>query len=205
MSQIEQDFRRYLNSNPEVEHCYALGLVNRRGMARHLIKNNIAKSSQLEAVIAMLRRFKFKSPIVRNPVRDIRTSIKDGIMVLNFEKEGGLLNELYKLSDKVPAADTLKIVVGSSSIKLFLDSYNEKKITHLIKNYKLKKKLKNLSEISLLFPKDAIKQKGVLSGIIRDLSVNDIAIVELITNSPELLIYLNEKNSLKAFELMRSY
>ena len=60
MSQIEQEFRQFLSKKPEVETCYQDGLINRRSLARYLVKQGIAKSNQLEAVIAMLRRFKFK-------------------------------------------------------------------------------------------------------------------------------------------------
>ena len=62
MSQIEQEFRQYLSKRPEVEKCYIGGLINRRALARHLIRQGIAKASQLDAVIAMLRRYTFRKP-----------------------------------------------------------------------------------------------------------------------------------------------
>ena len=60
MSQIEQNFRELVSKRPEIEKCYQEGLINRRALARYLIKNNIAKNNQMEAVIAMLRRYQFK-------------------------------------------------------------------------------------------------------------------------------------------------
>ena len=59
MSQIEQDFRQLLSKKPEIEKCYAEGLINRRALARYLVKQKIAERHQMEATIAMLRRFEF--------------------------------------------------------------------------------------------------------------------------------------------------
>ena len=60
MSQIEQNFRNFLSNRPEIEKCYSSGLINRRALARHLIKNKIADKNQMDAIIAMLRRYDFK-------------------------------------------------------------------------------------------------------------------------------------------------
>ena len=53
------------------------------------------------------------------------------------------------------------------------------------------------------FPKNAIKTKGLLSTVTKQLSLNNIIISELLTASPELLIYLNEEYILKAYEIIK--
>jgi len=207
MSQIEQEFRQFLSKKPEIETCYQEKLINRRSLARYLIKGGIAKSNQLEAVIAMLRRFDFKK-ITKN-TKDFfsktKINIKDNIIILDFQKEKELIKKLYKLIENTnyDRGDTLKIVVGSSSVKVFLDKENEKKVKNIIENFKLQNKLSNLSEISIMFPEEAIKEKGILSTITRELSVNEIVISELLTATPELLIYLKEEYVLKAYEILK--
>ena len=54
-----------------------------------------------------------------------------------------------------------------------------------------------------MFPENAIKERGVLSTITKELSVNDIVISELLTASPELLIYLKEEFVLKAYDILK--
>ena len=61
MSQIEQEFRQLLAAKPEIEKCYVEGLVNRRALARYLIGKGIAQKNQMDALVAMLRRYEFSA------------------------------------------------------------------------------------------------------------------------------------------------
>ncbi len=206
MSQIEQEFRQFLSKNPELETCYQNGLINRRSLARYLIKQDIAKSNQLEAVIAMLRRFDFKEKKqTKDLFSKIKINIKDKIIILDFQKEKELIQKLHHLieSTNYDRGDTLKIVVGSCSVKVFLDEENEKKVKTMIEKFKLQNRLINISEISVMFPENAIKERGILSTITKEFSVNDIVISELLTASPELLIYLKEEFVLKAYDILK--
>ncbi|MDP6648095.1 MAG: hypothetical protein QGH34_01750 [Candidatus Woesearchaeota archaeon] len=207
MSQIEQLFREFLNKNPEVENCYQQGLINRRSLARYLIKNEIAKSNQLEATIAMLRRFKFKkiNNEEKNVFKDIKINIKDNITILDFEKEKELVKKLESIIAKTnyDKGDTLKIVIGSSSIKLFIDKENQKIIKNLIEKFNTENTLDSISEISVMFPKNAIDTKGILSTITKELVMNEIIISEFLTASPELLIYVKDEYVLKTYEILK--
>lgn len=205
MSQIEQEFRLELSKNPEIERCYQLGLINRRSLARYLTKQGIGKSNQLDAVIAMIRRFPFVSHAKenKNHFKDTRINIKDKIVILDFEKEKELLRQLERTiaSTNYDRGDTLKIVVGSSSITVFVD--DEQKVKSLLDRFKVKNKMKNVSEMSVLFRENITKERGILSTITRELTVHDIPIVELLTASSELLIYVHEESVLKAYEVVK--
>lgn len=206
MSQIEQEFRQFLSKNPEIETCYQEKLINRRSLARYLINRGIAKPNQLEAIVAMLRRFEFKE---RKRPRDlfsrIKVNIKDKIVILDFQKEKELIQKLERLIEKTnyDRGDTLKIVVGSCSVKVFLDEENEKKVKEIVEKFKLQNRLPDISEISVIFPEDAIKERGILSTITKELAINEIVISELLTASPELLIYLKEEFVLKAYDILK--
>lgn len=206
MSQIEQDFRQMLSKKPEIEKCYSEGLINRRSLARYLIEGGLAKENQFDAVVAMLRRFEFKKK-EKEPkelFKEIRVNIKDKILILDFEKNKELLQKLQKLiaHTDYDKGDTLKIVIGSSSIKLFIDQKNENKLKEIFSEFK-PKKLEHISEMSLLFPERAINSRGILSAITSEFALNDINITEFLTATPELLIYLKEEYVLKAYEIIK--
>ena len=207
MSQIEHNFRQFLSKKPEIEKCYQEGLINRRSLPRYLIRKGIAKPNQLEAVIAMLRRFQFKEKEKKGKdlFKKTRVNIKDKILILDFEKEKDLLKKLQNIiaNTDYDKGDTLKIVVGSTSIKLFIDEGNIKKFQNIVDNFKIRHKFNNISEISIMFPEEAIKEKGVLSTITKELTINDIVITELLTTTPELIIYLKEEYVLKAYEIIK--
>ena len=167
MSQIEHNFRQFLSKNPELETCYQKGLINRRSLARYLVSQGIAKSNQMEAVIAMLRRFEFnEKKQTKDLFPKVKINLKDKIIILDFQKEKELIKSLQRLieSTNYDRGDTLKIVVGSSSVKVFLDEENGKKVKDIIEKFKLLNRLSNISEISITFPEDAITPAGVFTG-----------------------------------------
>ncbi len=207
MSQIEQNFRQFLSKKPEIEACYQEGLINRRSLGRYLTKHGVAKTNELEAVVAMLRRFPFQEthPVSKNLFSRTKITIKDKITILDFQKEKDLVLKLPQLigSTNYDRGDTFKVVVGSASVKVFLDEDHEKKAKAIIESYKLKSRLNNISEISIVFPEEAIKEQGVLSTIVKELTINGIVVSELLTASPELLIYLKEEYVLKAYDILK--
>jgi mRNA-degrading endonuclease HigB of HigAB toxin-antitoxin module len=206
MSHIEQNFNQFLSKYPELEKCYNKGLINRRSLARYLIKNQIAKPNQLDAVIAMLRRYKFnKTKEIKNIFPKTKIKIKDNIIILDFKKEKSLIKEIQYIINNTDYdnGDTLKIVIGSSSVKVFLDKENEDKLKNIINKYKLNNRLNNISEISIMFPEDVLKEKGIISTLTKELYINDISISEILTASPELLIYLNEEFVINTYDIIK--
>jgi hypothetical protein len=207
MSQLEQNFRQYLSTHPETEKCYVSGLINRRSLARHLINQHIAASNQLEAVIAMLRRFEFKKERKERSdyFEDIKVNIKDKILILEFEKDKQLMQKLQNLiaHTSYDKGDTLKIVIGTAAIKIFIDKENEDKLKDLFRQFKLKNRFDMISELSIMFSDKATNAKGILSTITTELYINDVSINELLTGAPELLIYLKEDYVIKAYEIIK--
>lgn len=207
MSQIEHNFRQFLAKKPEIEKCYSVGLINRRSLARYLIEQKAARGNQLDATIAMLRRFDFrKSEEAENAnLQFARVAIKDNILILDIEKEKSAVHEVQKImsSFEYDKGDTLKIVIGSSSLTLYIDKHKEKDLKQRLSHVKISRKIDNASEISLLFTNKAISTKGILSLITREFLLNDITITELLTASSELLIYINEKDVVKAYDILK--
>ena len=207
MSQIEQNFRHFLGKHPEIEICYGEGLINRRSLARCLVKEKVADQKQMEAVIAMIRRFPF-APVRQkrsNLFGGIRVSVKDKVLILDFEKDKELFVRLQKLIEHTnyDRGEMLKIVTGSSSIKVFLDEKKEPFLKDIFRNFKLKNRYADISEISIEFPEEAIDTKGVLSTVTSELLMGGIVITELLTATPELLLYVKQEYVLKAYEVLR--
>ena len=62
----------------------------------------------------------------------------------------------------------------------------------------------DVGEINLILPENVIGAYGVLSYITSQLSINKISILELLTSTPELLIYVENKNLLKVYEVIKN-
>ncbi len=207
MSHLEQDIRSFLSMHPEIEKCISHNLVNRRSLARHIIKNKVADKGRLDAVIATLRRIECRkfSDEDSSIFTKVRLRVKDNIAILDFEKDKKLMQELKKIIDSAnyDKEETLKIVVGSASIKVFIDESNHMEVKRTLQDFELNKEHMNISEISMIFPKQAVSTKGIISFISRELYLNDITINEILTASPELLIYLKEDYAAEAYKIIK--
>ncbi|MBI2548472.1 hypothetical protein HYW21_03915 [Candidatus Woesearchaeota archaeon] len=209
MSQIEQNFRLFIAERPEIEKCYQEGLINRRSLARYLIDTGIAKKSQLEAVIAMLRRFPFQQKRLtkKSLLADMRMGVKDHILILDFEKDKELLQKLQNLISHInyDKGDTFKVVVGSSCIKVFIDEKKEKELKTFFDRFVLNNRYVGISELSLIFSSDYSNQKGIVASITTELALHDISLVEMLTATPELLIYVKDIDAIKSYEILKRF
>ena len=207
MSQMEHLLREVLAKYPEIERCLQKGMVNRRSLARYLIKEGVAKSNQMEALIATLRRYHFKEHAEErlHLVKNMRIQVKEGITILDFEKQKELVQEVKKLIDEIDydKGDTFKLVVGSESVKIFIDEGKKEIIESLSKRFHLKKKYKQIDELSIIFPEKAIETKGIISFLSRVLVLHDVLITEMLTASPELLLYLKSEYTVKTYDLLK--
>ena len=209
MTQLEQDFRLFIAERPEIEKCYQEGLINRRALARYLIDAGIARKTQVEAVITMLRRFDFKPKRLtkKSLLADMRMSVKDHILILDFEKDKELLQKLQNLISHIDydKGDTLKVVVGSSCIKVFTDQKKEKELKAFFDKFKLNNRYVGISELSLIFSSDYSSQKGIVSSITTELALYDISLIEMLTATPELLIYVKDTDAIKSYEILKRF
>jgi len=207
MSQIELGIRTLLVRHPEIEKSYQEGLVNRRALARFLVAKGVGTPLELEAVVAALRRYDFGDLGREGPelFHEIRVTLKDRIMIVDFEKERALLQDLQKVLGQFEydRGDTLKLVVGTASIKLFVNEGKEPVLRPLLARYKVRRRLDHLSEIGMMFPDAAAETKGVLAVLTRELALNDVVLAELLTASPELLLYVRDEYVAKAYEIVR--
>ncbi len=207
MSQIEQNFREFISKKPEIEKCYSEGLINRRALARYIVEKKISSKPQLNAVIAMLRRFDFKTEKKDEfqAFKNIKTSIKDNLVILNFEKNESLAQKLSVITGETNyvVSETFKVIVGTTSVTLIIDESKEKNFKKIFEKTNLTNRSDNISEISILFPKEVISAKGIIAVITRELFLNDIVVSELLTASQELLIYVKEEFVLKSYEIIK--
>lgn len=208
MSQMELRVRAFLGRRPEIEKCYRSGLVNRRALARFLVSQGIAGREQFGALVATLRRLDLPEEPERAATdlfAKVRFGLKDRILILDFEKEKALLERLEKLIAQISydRGETFKVVVGTSSVKLLLDEEREAAVRSLFGRFRTRRRTDGISEISMQFPEAAIETPGILAVIARELVLHDITIAELLTASPELLIYLRDEHVPAAYALLR--
>jgi hypothetical protein len=206
MSDLEQGFQSYVNRHPEVRAAF--GLLNIRALARAFMSEEHIEGRHLEAVVATIRRAEIK-PIVssagKKMFHEIKISTKDEIVILDYEKSKGIVERIEHIVSKFDydKNETLKVVIGSHSVKIIVDSSKAGFVKEELGRGNLLKEYKHTSEISLLFSSKALDEKGIVAYVSSELLLGGINIREMVTCTPELIIYVEEEESLRAYEILK--
>ncbi len=208
MSQIELTLERFFSKNPDVRESRNKGLINRRALARHIAEQEKIPIRESEALIMALRRYpqeSAKSKDLQQLIKNMRTSAKDNIAIICLKNSEAVLEKLahaIKAINHTPG-ETFKIVQSSLSIKIFLDKSRAKQIKELFDAKDVIEACDNLAEIDIIFPHEAINTRGIVSYVSAELAMNKINVVELLTSTPELLIYVDNSDLLKTYEVVK--
>lgn len=116
-------------------------------------------------------------------------------------------NVQKKISEIVPIinfdrGEVMRVVSGVESIKMILDEKNLDRVLRHFQKSEIIDVTKNLSEITISISREAERRPGIVSKIATEFALNDINLVEIMSCAPELIIVVNEKDSLKAYGLL---
>ncbi|MBI5389042.1 hypothetical protein HZB01_01545 [Candidatus Woesearchaeota archaeon] len=208
MSQMEQTFLGFLNRHPEVRASLSLDLVNTRALARFFMKEEEISGRQMEAVVAMMRRApleKLRGSVNPKAFSSMKIATKDDIAILDYAKSKDVVERIKNVVGLVAydKNETLKVVVGAHTLKVIVDHSASKSVKEALGKLGLRKEYTHISEISLLFSEEAHDQKGIVAYVTSQLLMNAINLQEVLTCTPELLLYVDESQALKAFEVCK--
>ena len=199
--------QNFFTKNPDVREARNKGLVNRRALAKYIIEKEHLDINRYEALVTALRRFEVE-PISEDSlkvIKDVNVSTKDKVAIIYLEKTDEVLRNVIKITKFVNfnKNETLKLVQGSLSFKIFVDEYNVNKVKELFTENDIIKTHHSISELNLVFPKNAPQIRGIISYVTTELTINKINIVEIITGDPELMIYVKEQDLLLAYQTIK--
>lgn len=208
MKSIADEIWKILDNNPCIKRNLSKGLINNRALAKFLIKDQKIDAT-MDAVISAIRRYKTeKYDDIYNKAIKILTratiSTKSRLANLALIKDSEVQNLLPKLFSVIQynRGDVLRIIQADESMKILIDEKNLNKMEKLFPEGKIIKIDKNLAELNMHLHPDAVTTPG-LSGIItNELAINGINIMEIISCVPELLFFVDEKDILKAHQVL---
>lgn len=199
---INQQVWLILQKDLAVQKDMVRGLINVRALAKYLSETyNI--TAGIDAVISAIRRFEGQNQFEKDE-KELAEIFKDGIvstknnmccMTLNlkFKKTVQRMGEISHMPD-------CKIVTGENAVKIIVDNPDFPHLKKLFSNDEIKKIEKDISEIAVVVSPQAIKTKGVMARIANEIALANINIIELLVCPPEFLIYVKEKDIVRAHE-----
>jgi len=186
-----------LETDPAIKKDLARKLINTRALAKHLI-SVYGLVASLDAVISSIRRFPIGRVVamekgLQNIFKDSVISTKNNIACVTVSDPSmQALSKMFSM-----AFPALRMTTGIDDVKIMVENKYVEKISKLFKKSRVEN---NLSEISVTAAEKAIKTKGVVARIAGELAVANINVHELIVCPPQLLIYVSQKDIVKAHE-----
>lgn len=206
MAQMELLLRDFFTKFPDIRAARKRGLVNRRALARYILKAEQLEHSTLDALISALRRFdtekKGEEDYFSRIMADVTISTKENVVILTLKKSSKVIEKLSKVISCIDYSkgEIMKIVQGTLTLKIFIDEINLKAVKGIFDDREIIEIKKDVSEINIVFPKEAGAHKGILSYVASQIAIEGINITELITCTPELTVYAEEKYMFKVYE-----
>ena len=98
--------------------------------------------------------------------------------------------------------ETLRMVHGEETISVMVDKRKYKEVTKSVPKEMLLGENESLAELSIRFHKEEKYTPGVVHMIVAELARNGINIFEIMSCSPEIFIFVDDKDVVKAYECL---
>ncbi len=208
MTNITQTVWNLISQDPPIQKNLQKNLINIRALAKHLINQHGLKAS-IDSVISAIRRYPTSKNFKENvsEIRDVfigaNIATKNNLACLVLRNQSDIqkyLSEVTKLTD-FEKRETLRMIKGKNNLKIITDMVSLEKLKKIFPEEGKLETKENLSEIRILTQDiKADRTKGVAARISNELLTNDINISELMFCVPEIIIYVDQKDLLKAHE-----
>ncbi|MBI4146411.1 hypothetical protein HY489_03680 [Candidatus Woesearchaeota archaeon] len=201
MESINQRVWHAMRSDPAIMRDLQRGLINMRALAKFLI-DKCGLHASLDAVISSIRRFPLEEfaseeAALHDIFKDSVVSTTNNIACVTISLPAAeVLARLQELS-----LPSLRVVTGTDKAKVLVKNSHVDKVAKAFKKAEVEH---GLSEISVLVAEKAVRTKGVMARIASEIALANINIHELLVCPPQFLIYVMEKDIVKAHERVLS-
>lgn len=200
---VNQSIWRLLQSDLAIQKDLSRKILNMRALAKYLIKKYGLRVS-LDSVISAIRRFQSQESFedeekeLLSVFKEAMISTKNGVAVIKlnlrpsdfFEKYKDVLHKFAKYGMKtITSTKKVSVTIEQKKLDELRDTFDKADIVNINKD---------LSEISVLVSDEAVGTKGVLARLTSELALSNIIIHQLIVSMPEFLIYVKQKDIVRA-------
>ncbi len=212
MRTITDELEDIILQSPFLEEGITTGVVNFSALARQLrpqIKAALLRDVSEAALVMALRRL---SPgLAKRPgaskrladyIRDL--TVRSGLCAFTFVRTQSLIARQGRLLSK--AADQPDAFVtfaqGAVEVTTIVDSKLSSTVERLFSDEKCLIRIDNLAAISVRIKPETVEAPGIYYSILKQLALNNINTVEVVSTYTELTIILEKINVDRAFSIL---
>ena len=203
---IAREVWGFIEREPSLKLDLSRELINVRALARLIAKESKLHSTE-DAIISAIRRYPLEGTIsgmqkAIEVARQSRISTRSKIVNVALLKDREIQEQLSELFSLInfDRGEILRLVQGEESIKVMVDERNLEKVLDVFPKRKILHIHKNLAEINLRLHPQAVNTPGTILVFCTELARNGVNMVEIMSCVPELLIFVEERDLLKAYE-----
>ena len=207
---ITQEVKSYLAKDLSIQKNLKKGIVNIKALAQHIIREQDLKTST-DTVMNVIRKISFDDEIFTKDSEKVKDILKfsnittrNGIICIILRNQSDIQKYLSEVNNLIDFEKLPRLIKGIHNLKIITDKENIQKIKTIFPESGTFEIKENLSEIRLKTSTKADDTKGVLAMISNELMLRDININEMIICIPEMMIYVDQKDLLTAYQSMLS-
>jgi len=184
-------------------------VINTRSLAKYIL-NTYKIDISLDSIISALRRYP-TAPEKKRDKNEVYNLLKQAkirsitkMASISLKKNEETTQKLGHILPKVDyeSGEVLRIVEGAKLFKIIIDKKSLDKMYSEFRKSDILEYNKGIGMIELVYPNELQKTPGVFASISTELGSNDISIIDALIISNEHIIVVDEKDLLKAFEII---
>jgi len=208
MVTVSHIVNKLVNEKIYLHESISKGIASYGSVAKQLkpeIEKELGKQVEHSAIVTALRRYADK---INNKFREIQFStnasevnLKTHIIDINVQKSPDLFDKLKRFYDLISfeKGDILHIIYGRSHVAIVTNERYKDKILNLLQLQKIKKVEEDLVALTFTVGKERIDKPGVLFQITRNLSWENVNIIEIISVDIEVIFIIEKKDAIKGY------
>ncbi len=210
MTNIRREVERIIDTNPPIRNCLGRGVVNIRGLAKFIVENYPINAS-MDAIISAIRRYEYKDKEVSikkvySLIGKATLTSRNSIVSITLEKSVNVEQYLPKILSVISMVknEVFRVIQANTAIKVVIDKKNLENVLGTLPEKSVKRVEEGLAEITIQLDPESWKMPGVVAVISSELAMNNVNIREIMSCIPEIIIFFDEKDLLRAYQLIHT-
>jgi len=211
MVTVSRAVQKIIKENPSLEIALAKDLLSYSKLARYMhaeVEKELGRKVKDPAIIVSLKRLREKAEkmyerkkIFSGAEMNTSSDLME-ITVVRSTKIPGIISELNE-SAQVSGGSVLNIIQGNRQATFIFSRKMENEVREALHGEKIISEIKGLAQISIGFTKEMFETPGFIVYVLKEVSWNNINIIEIISTYTELALIVKEDDLMKAYGILR--
>ncbi|MFA6073804.1 MAG: hypothetical protein WC758_06850 [Candidatus Woesearchaeota archaeon] len=204
--------RKIIEKKPFLEESLSDGIINNAALAQKMIpelEQELKKKVKFSAVNLAIRRMaeglEVKPVINLKFNKDTEINLKSNVVEIVLYKDDNIseyIRKIYKIMN-FKKGDLLTITQGINELMIITNEKNMSKILKIIPKRLIKKKINDLSIVSVNISESAVEGIGLFYVITKALNWENISVIDIVSTYTELNLIVKDEDSSRAFDVLK--